>query len=186
MKRQQVYDELVKARDKNIALLFQRLNFFLIATAFLIAGFVTSYAAARSDTLPDLVCISYVLIATGIGLSFFFAFVNFLNTRILFYMGLSIKELEKKNLEEEVGEDEFPSKLRDNNVNKVMSKGLWRLLGEKCCELGALSLVLIFRCSSQAVRQKAQQSVASHVYVVPLGFTIMWITLLIIVLSSCI
>lgn len=67
-------------------LLFQRLNFFLISTSFLIAGFVTTLTANPNSTLigkNGILTFSYAIVFVGLFLSFLFTFINYLNSNLL-------------------------------------------------------------------------------------------------------
>jgi hypothetical protein len=83
MKRSLAYQIAADIRERNASLLFQRLNYFYIVMAFLIAAVMTSYAVSNQSNQTYVTSIRTVLVIFGLVISLYFTFLNYWNTRIL-------------------------------------------------------------------------------------------------------
>ena len=159
-----VYDKLAEIESRDVGLLFQRLNFFLVGSAFLVAGFAT--LVQRSLIL------AYVINAAGFYLSIFFAAITYLNARIIWHFGDYLRKLELEKAEEK---EATYTKVRDIVEKEVWDKELknsyLRLFGKLFRE--------IWNLLSNAL-DASKKSMASHTYLIPVGFSILWIIFLVI------
>lgn len=79
-------------------LLFQRLNFFLISTSFLISAFVLIVINPGFGTVPRLLELSYIVVLVGFVLSSLFSIINYMNSRILgLYKDLALSQTKYSN-----------------------------------------------------------------------------------------
>lgn len=173
MKYEVAYRTAVEHNWNSIGWLFQRLNFFLIATAFLITAFVASLSYGP---------ISLALCGTGLALSLVFTILTYHNTKIIAGISEYIRELESKNPEDDVPETELPSLKTVEIVNKLMvGQGPWTLIWELLCEIRAYLLVYVFRKSENGYTEdvnRVKRSIAPHTYAIPLFFFLVWLALL--------
>lgn len=183
MKVKDAYPVLIETNKTNITLLFQRLNYFFIATAFLIAGFASSYATARANELDDVLWIAYVLIGIGIIISLFFTVINYLNGRIIYEISKHIMKLEILDFESDITSKEAPSIKLRKITRSAVTGGMWKLLGELLSEIYYIGLVFVFQRKQLNNIRKAEKSIASHVYLLPFGFTLSWIIILILAIA---
>jgi hypothetical protein len=105
-KREKYYDVAVGYFRGDLNLLFQRLNYYLIATAFLIGGFITLIANSISKTgsldIGPLDWYIYIIAAVGFIISLVFGVINYLNSLVIARIGIYIREIEKgKGLEDD-------------------------------------------------------------------------------------
>lgn len=165
------YNKATETLNREINLLFQRLNFFLIATAFLLTAFATIVAGGRNS---DLLSINYVIAAAGFIYSSLIATTNYLNTRIIYGIGVYIRGLEKKDFAQEVKQSLLPSYA----INRIV-KGL---INKK----SGFSLVcpMIKSCSNVVFNLKKinDESVGNHTYIVPCLFSLVWLALIVFLL----
>lgn len=159
------------------SLLFQRLNFFLVGTAFLITAFATLtfvYGGDYGQSCKPLI-LAYMINAVGLFLSAFFMLINYLNTRILWHLRKYTVDLESnysksrrapetplskaKEIIEEIIPREMPNPC-------VFAKSMWQDL---CSVFDDLA-------------KSAKKTIAPHTWIVPLGFTTFWLVTFFLVL----
>ena len=92
------YKTVIEYRSGERDLLFERLNYFLVGSAFLAAAYVTLAALKPTTNYPALFYLAYLINGAGFYLSLFFAIVNNLNSKILGRLDLYIRELESESL----------------------------------------------------------------------------------------
>ncbi|MFH1638844.1 MAG: hypothetical protein ABIB93_00770 [Chloroflexota bacterium] len=81
-----------------VAQLFQRLNFFLLATTFIISALAAILASPvffGHDTDGRLILLSHFICGAGYYIAFFFTFINYLNARLLKKLSKYLDEKEK-------------------------------------------------------------------------------------------
>lgn len=169
----------IESFDNNVKLLFQRVNYFLVATAFLVTGFATSLGISLQYDLSSIAAIAYAMLAAGICLSAFFMIINYLNTYMLLLLTRYIRYLERHPSEERVPDRILPSQITQLVVNKIHRRGLWRLIGQCSYELLVLVRVMVFHRRSGNNMEAANRSLASHTYLIPMGFLVLWVVFLI-------
>lgn len=179
MKRSLAYQIAVDIRERNASLLFQRLNYFYIVMAFLIAAVMTSYAISNQSNQTYVTSIRTVLVIFGLVISLYFAFLNYWNTRILAGIRDYTLELEVGDFEEYINLSSRPYRSTENIVDNVVTTGFFRLI------LGLLSELIAFTCVFFHIRTNwslriTRGLMANHTYVTPIIFSILWIIIIII------
>lgn len=162
------YNKAIEMIDRDIKLLFQRLNFFLIAMGFLLAAFATIFVV---DESPELITVKYIIVVVGFLLSLLFATINYLNTWIIWRIGQYIRELENQDFKELVEEGNQPYQ----RVNQIVLDSMNRN------HIFALTWEMI-RSVWDVIfnpRKKAREGVADHTYIVPLLFAFIWVIIFI-------
>jgi len=169
------YSTISDIRERNAALLLQRLNFFLITTAFLIAGILATYTSSIPISLSVATYIRPTLMAVAAILSFAFMVINYWNTRILAGIRDYTLELEENDFSHQVPINDRPyHKIEDilrqlhNGVN--ICQLVLGSISEPCAYTFALCGI---RCAW--VRRKVREGMAPHTYVIPQLFLILWI-----------
>ena len=95
--RQIIYQESGSFVRQHESMLFQRLNYYLVAIAFLAAGFVELAATStQSAANPLLTWLAVLVGATGFFISWFFTAINYLNGQTLTMAYKFAEQLEKK------------------------------------------------------------------------------------------
>ena len=82
---------------RDTSLLFQRFNYFLVMTSFLIIAFVTIISSNRFavDFYNSYYWVAQTIGIVGFLLSYFFSIVNFLNSRLIHDMGLFLRRVNR-------------------------------------------------------------------------------------------
>ena len=94
--RELFYNTAIKLQEREISLLFQRVNFFLISTAFLI-GALAAFIVSKRATV-DTFLFSILICATGFILSFIFTIANYTNARIIDELHLYLRRIEDNDV----------------------------------------------------------------------------------------
>lgn len=94
------YEHAIKAEDGEKEMLFQRFNFFLVATAFLIAGYAVVVTSVNSVTW-----LSYALNAVGFNMAIFFLIHNYLTSLYITGIHSYIQKIEKGEPHKEFREE---------------------------------------------------------------------------------
>lgn len=81
--------------NHNVSLLFQRFNYFLLMTSFLMVAFVTIVLSSRftADLSDKYSVIALVIGIVGFSLSYLFSIINFMNVKIIHDMGLFLRKV---------------------------------------------------------------------------------------------
>ena len=174
MKIREAYDQAVRRRDYESKVLFQRVNFFLIGTAFLITGFATLVGNAD---LCELECkkllLAYTINGAGLYLSILFAYVNYLNANILWQIGKYVEQLEDK-LSEKADQD-----IKVGGLKRIgkMAISVTKIIGHPrksassmCSQLKKMSGDFGVDC------------IAPHTWILPIGFTVFWVVVFFVIL----
>jgi len=166
------YNKAIETCNRDIKLLFQRVNFFLIATAFMIAAFTTLLTVGIDSRV---VYLDYVLSLAGLGFSMLFATTNYLNTIVIRQIGQYILELESHDFNTPLIKGLEPHQKIDQIVQKSMDRGkIWSLIFEMFVK-GIWTLIM-------NPRESARTNIVSYSYIVPLFFAIVWLALFIFLL----
>lgn len=169
MNNQAAYEKAIDILDRDTKLLFQRLNYFLVATAFLLAAFGAIFTAENSE-----LSIGIALTVAGFGFSILFSCINFLNTKIIWKISVFIRELENTDFQEEAAKKNRPYNKIYRIVKAEMNlKTILLLIPNLLLSV----LRLIFR-----TKKAGSENTADHVYIVPLFFAVIWLVLLILLL----
>jgi disulfide bond formation protein DsbB len=94
----EIYKTALQLRDGEVDRLFQRVNFFLIGTAFLIAALVSLVIAKNFADSEPLVVFAYLLTSVGLGLSILFTISNYVNDRTIRKLWDMIQDIEAGNV----------------------------------------------------------------------------------------
>ena len=93
-----MYKTALQLREGEMNRLFQRVSFFLIGTAFLIAALVALVTSKGFAYSIPLNVFAYLLTSVGFGLSVLFTLSNYINDRIIRIIWELIKDIEAGNL----------------------------------------------------------------------------------------
>jgi hypothetical protein len=160
-----VYDKLVQRETREVGLLFQRFNYFLVGSAFL----VTAFAAL---VVGHCQILAGVIDTAGFYLSIFFASNNYLATRVIRRIDTYVCELETGKVKKEDKKATF-TKMKDFDKDtwvEDFKNSYWYLIRHLLC-----SLLYISTSPSQATEEYG----FFHTYLIPLGFSILWFILLV-------
>jgi len=94
LKLEEAYRTANQWREGETTRLFQRVNYFLIGTAFLISPLIVLILSTNFRRSLALILLAYLLILVGLGISLVFTVSNFLNDRIIRRIIKYIIELE--------------------------------------------------------------------------------------------
>jgi hypothetical protein len=90
----EIYKASLRLREGELNRLFQRVNFFLISTAFLIAALATLITSKNFVESIPLQGFAYLLTVVGLSLSILFTASNYLNDRTIRKLWEKIKDIE--------------------------------------------------------------------------------------------
>ncbi len=171
------FDRFVDITNREISLLFQRLNYFLVGSAFLVTAYATLIASSRGG-LDDLqLNLAYMINLAGFYLSLLFAFINYLNTQIIWNKDDKIRKLEE-------GPDGERKYFKAFTESRNIVIGIY---DKK--ELGNNHLLIFGTMIKEAIdftydaKGTSKKGLAPHTYIIPLGFWILWAILYFLVLS---
>jgi hypothetical protein len=160
------YQKAIDYRNQDLTLLFQRLNYFLIGSAFLI----TAYATLITRLTPDytvVTVLTYVIEGVGIYLSLFFAIINYLNNVVIEKIDDYIRCLENTTSSNFVKPFTY---LKNDIVASVQKYSFnnnpLNLLGKVILEV-IINLINPFNSSNHRF--------APNTFIIPLGFFLFWI-----------
>jgi len=123
---QDAYRTANQWREGEMTRLFQRLNYFLIGTAFLISPIIILILSTNFRHSIGLILLAYLLILVGLGISLVFSVSNFLNDRI-------IRRIVKYIIKIENGDEanpNFVTVLIDGNEKEKLAECLSIFCGE--------------------------------------------------------
>ena len=177
MKYELAYKTVVEAKNREASLLFQRVNFFLIGTAFLITGFATLTSNWNCESSCRILTLAYIINVAGLYLSIFFIIINFLNTRILRGIGDYLVDLE--NSFDENKEVPMTPSIR---IKEIVELSVSEIYG--ICKFRKAfwdELCAIVRSPTDVSRK----TLAPHTWIVPLGLAVFWTVVFFLVLPFC-
>jgi hypothetical protein len=154
------YETAFKLQRHEVELLFQRFNFFLIGTAFLITAFATVVSSHYFAWLPypNLVWLAHAINAVGFYIAIFFTIANYLNTRVIRLLGDYIRGLEAGNYP-------TPPHLYLKEETSRLSSKRRELIKEICREVDSIIL---------SPFDFSKLRPAPHTWLIPLGFIFFW------------
>lgn len=151
--------------------IFQRLNYFLIATAFLITGFIAVMASQKfllHNLTSEIYWLALAICIIGILLSGGFAVINFLNAKIVFDIAKYVRKLET--------DDDYSPPFGQTLV--IAGGNRFSLL--LCVMLPIHTLAYIARTSIDELRgNKSDNGIyiefAPHTWLLPMFFCLVWL-----------
>jgi len=154
------YETGVKLQSRDLELLFQRLNFFLVGTAFLITAFAAVVSSYSFLKLLDckLVFLAHAISVVGFYLAVLFTSVNYLNTRAIRVRREYIEGLEK-------GDSPKPPVLTHDDKVKQLPHRPGKIL---------IELYKGLRDMFFNPFKFSKDYPAPHTWLIPLGFFIFW------------
>jgi len=162
------YELAMKLRDGDLDRLFQRVNFFLISTAFLIGALAVLLTyKSFSDSLA-LKIFAILLTVAGLGLSIFFTFTNYLNDLVIRKISQFIIEIEELKPVRQEGPDVLREIYRRVKASNHCKKQFIRRF---FCDL-----VASFKNPSDP-----KERVAPHTWILPFLFSFFWIVAIVVV-----
>jgi len=174
------YDKALEISKNMEDSLLQRLNFFLVGTAFLIAGLATLMAGDTVTGLnPGQLRLAYIINALGLYLSLFFTVINFLNIEFLLCFGKYIRDLEKrvKERKDKLHITQLPPAAKAEAILQSKIEGFpWRLLRRLFRQLHLLV---------SDIGEGAKGGKVHHTFVVPVIFVGVWLAIFFGVLPPC-
>jgi len=155
------YETAFQLQRREVELLFQRFNFFLIGTAFLITAFAAVVVSQNFTESPcnNLVLLAHAINAVGYYIAFFFTIANYLNTRTINKLGDYIRGLEDGN---------FPAPPHlslELSVRQLRSKPLCLII-DMCKNFGSIFI---------SPFDFSKHHPAPHTWLIPSGFVLFWI-----------
>jgi len=169
------YDKALEIGKSLRDSLSQRLNFFLVGTAFLVVGLASLMASSNNGGLTNgQLTLAYTINGLGLYLALFFTMVAFLNLLIVGDFEEYIYALEKRLVEEpsdaQIAELPPAAKVKEIADSK-MRYFPWFLVKELLTEIYGL-------CSGQ----QSAAAKTNHTYLVPILFVVGWIVVFFLVL----
>lgn len=193
------YDDSYKKAVDNLhhqeTLLFERLNYFLAGSAFLITAYAALAVTVKYQSYNAILLLTYLVNVAGLYLSIFFASVNYLNTRILGEIYWLIINLESpqdgsspKDLDK-LKKGQFYNyqleRVRDIE-RKLFHKGspdfLWQLFCRPFIGLGTFLKSAITQTDKDPAtknRIEIKNAEAPYTFLLPLGLVGFWVTVFI-------
>jgi hypothetical protein len=127
MEREELYRKSVEDVRHHESLLFDRLNYFLVGSAFLVTAYVTlAVKFNQSPKSGPIFLLAYLIIAAGFYLSASFEIINYLNTRLIGEMQLCIKKLE-------LGLDPHQNESANKVITEDFHSDMFCLMAGHCC-----------------------------------------------------
>jgi hypothetical protein len=152
------YRMALQLREGELNRLFQRVSFFLVSTAFLIAALVALVTSKSFSNSIPLNVFAYMLTSIGLILSIMFTIANYLNDMVIRKIIELIKDIAADNLPKaSIG--------RFYELIKNDKPGPMKLLGKFCCDL--------FKVFSNLT--SATEITAPHVWLIPFLFVFFWV-----------
>ena len=174
------YDKALEISKNMEDSVLQRLNFFLIATAFLIAGLATLVASGNDAGLTiRQLTLAYIINALGLYLSLFFTAINFHNIDILTDFGGYIRTLEQGLVKrrDKLHITEPPPATKAEDIANLKMKGFpWSLLGRLFRQLYS---------QIASPHEAAKGGKTNHTFLVPLLFVVVWLVIFFSVFPLC-
>jgi len=162
------YRTAIQLREGEMNRLFQRVSFFLVGTAFLIAALVALITSKSfADSIP-LKVFAYLLTSVGFGLSVLFTVSNYINDRIIRIIWELIKDIEAGNLPSPSVIIWFNKKIEKDG--QLPPKFILKLFHDLCNALG----------HPFPDGKTSEHISVPHTWLIPLGFVLFWIGAIII------
>ena len=173
MKYSVAYDKALEISKDMGESLLQRVNFFLIGTAFLIGGLAALVATSNDGSLDGYwQNLAYIINALGLYLSLFFAVINSFSMAVLADFSKYVKgELEEKLMagkEDATITGSTPLTRAEEITNSNMQPFPWKLLKNPFRQL-----YLLFTDPKQSVKEAKTH----HALLLPVLFVVGWIAI---------
>jgi len=150
-------------REGETTRLFQRVNYFLIGTAFLISPLIILILSSNFRRSLALILLAYLLILVGFGISLVFTVSNYLNDQI-------IRRISKYIMDIEIGAEvdpHFVTKLVDGNSKACLKQFIGEFFSELC------DVITHFWLPADP-RESKHNGTASMTWLLPSMFMIFW------------
>jgi hypothetical protein len=172
------YERFYDTLNTEIGLLFQRLNYFLVASAFLVTAFATVLTTNNCLTSHQF-NLAFLINLTGFYLSVFFAATNYLNIIIIQKKSSFIKKLK-------VNPKLYMNSSSIHATEDIIKNTIWKKKF-KNSQQRLVCNMLVDTFKFFIIQNHASgNEFAPHTYLVPLGFSLFWLIILFAVLMNCI
>lgn len=167
------YEQGINIFQHELDLLFRRLNFFLLATSFVVAAFAVLIAYSGPAKSNLVLAIAYLVLALGWSLSIVFTIVNYINSKVVDIRAKyaeKVRESMKGNIEQvDMNDIGYPFDDDEQNIHPVdwLKKDFWK----DCCSM--LTNPLRFAQGNKS--EGIDPHHASHTWFIPLGFSLFWV-----------
>jgi len=146
------------------SLLFDRLNFFLAGSAFLITAYAALVVAVKHwSSSHSILLLTYLVNGAGFYLCLFFAVINYLNTKIIEADSSQIKDWQTKVHKCDETLEDSADMIRREVVENEFRSNPYRLI------LGPIKGFCKF------LKEPFHLAVAPHTYILPLGISVFWL-----------
>jgi hypothetical protein len=170
--KQIIYQESGTYVRQHESMLFQRLNYFLVAIAFLVAGFVElAVNSAQHDSNTLRIGLTVLVGTTGFVISWFFTAINYFNGTTL---------INAYEFAEQVEDDLF-----NNTFDLSQTKRLYRHINKELLASGRFKFdlkTLLYDCIVASIRiefnTKEREPRAPHTWIIPFCFILFWLAAL--------
>ena len=164
MNQQELYRDAKENERHQSTLLFERLNYFLTGSAFLVTGYAALAVSIKHWTSSQpILLLAYLVNGAGLYLSIFFAIMGHLNTKILDVINIQIKTFELtdnkhaqrwENLSEVIEREVVKKEFHSNPYSLVCGPfiGFWSF-----------------------VKKPLHMGTAPNTYMIPVGFLVFWL-----------
>lgn len=164
-----MYKTALQLREGEMNRLFQRVSFFLIGTAFLIAALVALVTSKGFAYSIPLNVFAYLLTSVGFGLSVLFTLSNYINDRIIRIIWELIKDIEAGNLPSPSVIIWFNKKIEEDGQSPP--KFILKLFHDLCNAL----------CHPFPDGKTSKHISVPHTWLIPLGFVFFWLGAIIVI-----
>jgi hypothetical protein len=165
------------------SLLFQRFNYFLLMTSFLMIAFVTIVLSSKftADLSDNYSVIALVIGIVGFLLSYFFSIINFINVKIIHDIGLFLRKvISSGNI------NTLPS-FGSHVSNKIVPQHRFRIKYFGSVYLNTIAF--IFRTTLESPFAKTETAgymdVAPHTWLTPMLIAFVWTIICSITFIDC-
>jgi len=171
-----------ESKKHEVTLLFQRFNYFLLATSFLIASFVAMLAILSnrgySLSFDPSYLVAHIIAITGFIISYVFSIINLLNARLIFGIDEYLRKLHSLP-------DGNPylhfSHVMDENVKNNTKTFRKYILGVYILAITFFSEYDFTSGNDSRDRQNSFKNIAPHTWLIPLFFAFIWLCLYLVV-----
>jgi hypothetical protein len=162
----QFYTTAITILNHEYSLLFQRFNYYLIGTAFLVAAFATTMVGYHNgNSKPELQDLAIILNATGIWLSYLFWYFDLMSTRVYQHLVDYVKQIEHSSYVYETPllklEEIRNNYSMDKHASFKIMLNIWILL----CQF--------FRFRNKD-KEKMKLAPPNHTWIIPILFMVVW------------
>lgn len=178
-----IYTSTQDLLKSETALLFQRFNYFLLGTSFLIAAFAAVIIAINSgNTTPDtpkLTYLAYIINMSGIWLSWTFAVINLLSVNVTYEFSSHLQRMELSLFNENILKTYPYTTIGEIQIKDQVSPEYVVSIGARLCILVQNMFYPKFRLT-----KKGKKAPLNHTWIIPAAFMILWAVIWIFVLPG--